>query len=74
MTSPIVDAVVNAAAEAAPDSPAVEAAAAVVATIASPSPETILADLEAAHKIIADFKARMAGLHPSIRNLLKAIF
>lgn len=66
--------VLNAAEALDPNAPVVQAAEAVVATAADPSPEVILADLTTAHNIIAEFKAKMAGLHPSISNLLKALF
>ena len=57
-----------------PNAPIVQATEAVVETIADPSPETIVADLMTAHSIIAEFKAKMSGLHPSIYNLFKALF
>jgi hypothetical protein len=57
-----------------PAAPIVQAAEAVVATVADPSALTIVSDLEAAHSIIADFKAKMAGLHPTVANLFKALF
>ena len=67
--------VLNAAEQIAPNSPVVEAAGAVVATIADPeSPSTILADLELAITLVKQFKAKIAGLHPSVINIVKALF
>jgi len=65
--------IVNAANEIAPNAPIVEAAVAVATTIADPTPVNILADLELALALVKQFKANIAGLHPSILNIIKAL-
>ena len=70
----IINEVLTAANELDPNAPAVQAAEAVVATIADPSVETIANDLMTAHTLLAEFKAKMAGLHPTVANFFKALF
>ena len=74
MTSEVVNEVLNAAQEVAPNAPVVEAAVAAVSTVADPSPANLLADVELAYKLIQQFKADIAGLHPTVGNILKALF
>lgn len=57
----------------APDSPALDVAEAVIATGTNPTPEAILADIQLALKLIKKLKA-LAGTHPHISDILKAIF
>lgn len=56
------------------DSPLVEAAEAVAATVADPSPLNIINDLELAYKLLNEFRDAISGLHPSVSNLFKAMF
>jgi len=63
----------NVAESVAPDSPALDVAEAVIATVAAPTPEAILADITLAMKLIKKLKA-LAGTHPHISDILKAIF
>jgi len=51
-----------------------EALQAIVKTIDDPSIANILADLELAQTLVNEFKANIAGLHPSIANVIKALF
>lgn len=67
-------AILNAAEQISPNAPIVQAAEAVAATVADPSPETIVNDLITAHTLVAEFKAAMANLHPTVANFFKAIF
>lgn len=55
-------------------SPALQALQAIVQTVDQPSIENILADIELAHTLITEFKANMSNLHPSVGNILKALF
>ena len=52
---------------------AVEAVEAVATTVADPSLFNIVADLELACKLLIELKAKIAGLHPSVSNILKAL-
>lgn len=72
--STIESEVVAAVASVAPSSVAVQAAEAVISTTADPSPLNIVADLELAIKLVSEFKTKLAGLHPSIANIIKALF
>lgn len=57
-----------------PTAPIVEAASAAIETVANPSPENILADLELAISLVKQFRAAMANLHPSVINIVKELF
>jgi hypothetical protein len=57
-----------------PQSVAVQAVEAAVTTAADPSPMAIVSDLELAYTLLAEFKAKIAGLHPSVANIFKALF
>lgn len=66
-------AALNAAETIAPDSPALEVAEAAISTVANPSPESILADIQLAIKLIKKLKA-LAAQHPHVSDIVKAIF
>ena len=58
-----------------PNSPVVKVVEAAVTSAIDPSsPANILADLELAISLIKEFKAKMAGLHPSVINIVKLLF
>jgi hypothetical protein len=57
-----------------PASPALQAASDVIATVADPSAANILQDIEHAIVLIQELKSRMNGLHPSVVNLIRALF
>lgn len=58
----------------APDSVAAEALGAVVSTVADPSPLNIINDLEIAIKLAKKLKASLSGMHPSVTDIIKALF
>lgn len=66
--------VVTAVEAAAPDSIAAQAVEAAVKTATDPSILNIVADLELAHTLLNEFKAKISGLHPSVANIFKALF
>ena len=75
MTSELVTGLLNAVEQAAPNSAAVEIATAAVSTAASGiNPVSILADLELAISLVKEFKSKLAGLHPSVINIVKLLF
>lgn len=74
MASEVVNAVVNAVDSVAPNVPAVEVAAAAVSTAADPSPSNILADIELVVGLVKQLKVALAGKHPSLLEIVKAIF
>lgn len=74
MTDTAVNDVVEVANEVAPEAPITQAVEAAVETAADPSVLNIVSDLELAHTLITEVKAKLAGLHPTVANLLKAIF
>lgn len=51
----------------------VEALVDVAKTIENPSIANILADIVIAKKLVDEFKAGMAGLHPSVSTIFKAL-
>lgn len=55
------------------DAPIIQAAEAIETTIANPSPSNIVADIELAIDLVKQFKANIAGLHPSVINIIKAL-
>jgi hypothetical protein len=57
-----------------PTSVAVQASEAILSTIAAPTPLTIMQDVELAIQLIAEFKTKMSGLHPSVSAIVKALF
>jgi hypothetical protein len=57
-----------------PNSPVVEALQAIVRTVDEPSISVILADIELAYVLVNQFKKDMQGLHPSVANIIKALF
>lgn len=57
-----------------PTAPAVEVAEAAVNTITNPSVENLMADIKLAYDLVKEFKTKLAGLHPSVLNLIKAAF
>ncbi len=69
-----VDKVIEIANAVAPDSVAVEATQAIVKTLDDPSILNIVADLELAYKLIFEFREKIDGLHPTVGNLIKALF
>jgi hypothetical protein len=56
-----------------PNAPAVQAVAAISETIANPNPVNIVADIELATNLVTQLKANLAGTHPSIMGLIKAL-
>lgn len=56
----------------------IDAFEAAMKTVADPSAENIIADLELAVKLIKELKENLGGLHPSVTNvvvgLLKVLF
>ncbi len=55
-------------------SPALQALQAIVQTVDQPSIENILADIELAQALVKEFKEKMNNLHPSVANIVKALF
>lgn len=53
--------------------PIVSVIEAVGATIAAPSIETIMADIELAIGLVKDVQAKLAGVHPSVWSIVKAL-
>ncbi len=74
MTSEVVSEVLATAEAVAPESVAVQAVEAAVATVADPSAITVMNDVELAVQLIAEFKAKIAGLHPSVSTIIKGLF
>ena len=74
MTSEVVCEVLATAEAVAPESVAVQAVEAAVATVADPSAITVMNDVELAVQLIAEFKAKIAGLHPSVSTIIKGLF
>lgn len=72
MTSIAEDAINTIAADA-PNAPAAQLAAAAVKTVVSPTPESILADIETVMSVFKEIKGKLAGVHPSVINILKAL-
>ena len=72
MTS-IAEQVIQAAAQAAPDSELLQAANAAVSTVISPTPSNILADIELAWTIISALKARLNTSHTSLWVAMKGL-
>ena len=72
--SDIASEIITAANQAAPTAPVVEVAEAALNTALSPSPANILSDLELAINLVKSFKAQIAGLHPSVINIIKLLF
>jgi hypothetical protein len=72
--SNVANEILTAAQVIAPNAPAVEAAVAVMATAANPSPANILADIELAISLVKQLKAALAGTHPSVLALVKLLF
>ena len=64
----------NAAETIAPESPVLKVAEAALQTASNPTPSTILSDVELAVGLVKDFKAKIAGLHPSVINLIHLMF
>lgn len=58
----------------APESIAAQAVEATVTTVADPSVFNIVADLELAHTLYNEFKAKISNLHPTVANIFKALF
>ena len=58
----------------APESIAAQAIEAAVETSVDHSPIKIVEDLALAHSLWSEFKAKIAGLHPSVANIFKALF
>lgn len=56
------------------DAPVVEVAEAVAETIASHSPEQIIADITLATTLVKQLKDQLSGAHPAILDLIKAWF
>ena len=72
MTS-VAQQVIQAAAQAAPDSQILQAANDAVSTAINPSASNILADVEMAYSIISALKARMNATHESLWVALKSL-
>ena len=70
----VVDDVVNVANKMDPNSVAARAAAAAIATIASPSPALVVSDIALAIQLVDELKAKLSGTHPSIMDIVKALF
>jgi hypothetical protein len=56
------------------NAPILQVAEAAVSTVLNPGPASIVADLELAVTLVQEFKAKLAGMHPSVLNLVKALF
>jgi len=52
----------------------VEALEAAMKTVADPSPANIIDDLELAIRLVKQLKQELDGLHPSVINIIKALF
>ena len=74
MTDEAVQAVEAVANAVSPHAPILKAAEAVVTTIADPSPNTLVSDFELAVQLVDELKAKLSGAHPSIMNIIKALF
>lgn len=72
MTS-ILENVINEVAKEAPNAPVAQLAEAAVNTVVSPTPESILADIETIFSIVKEVKAKLAGVHPSVAAIFKAL-
>ena len=57
----------------APASPAVEVAEAVAATVVAPTPANLIADVELAITLFKEFRAKTAGLHPTVWDVIKLL-
>jgi hypothetical protein len=74
MTNETVNTVANVVNEIAPESVAAQTITAVATTIIDPSPVNIVSDLALAVELVNEFKSKISGLHPSIGNIIKALF
>ena len=54
--------------------PIIEAVEAVAATIANPSLPVLAEDLVMVHSLVSEVKARLAGKHPSLNSIFRALF
>ncbi len=72
MTS-LAETVIADAAQAAPEVPALQAAEAAAETVIDPSPSNILNDIETVLHIVKELKVKLAGTHPSLLELIKAM-
>lgn len=72
MTSIAEDAI-NTIAKDAPNAPIAELAEAAAKTVESPTPLVILSDLELLHSLYTQIKAKLAGTHPKLIDILKAM-
>lgn len=70
----VVDGVMTAVSAIDPNAPMLKAAEAVIATVANPSPSTLVADFALALQLVEELKEKLAGTHPSIINIVKALF
>ena len=70
-----VEGIAQAAAQVDPNSVAAQVVEAAVETAANPAnPLQIVKDLELAVQLVSEFKSKLSGLHPSIVNIIKALF
>lgn len=70
----LITALVNQAAEIAPHVPIVEITSAIAKTIANPSSENILFDIELAVRLVKQFKTDLSGTDPSVIDIVKLLF
>ncbi len=73
MTSPLVEEAVQIAESVAPQSEVVQDVAALVNTIAAPTPENLLNDLQIAIKLVKKLKDQIKDLHPSISDFIRKL-
>jgi len=54
--------------------PVFEIAEAVISTVQKPTPEVIISDVELALKLVKQLRADLAGVHPSVMDIVKKLF
>lgn len=69
----LIENIVQDAAQAAPNSPALQVASAAITTAENPSASNILDDIELVVSLAKEIKTKLANVHPSLLNIFKAI-
>ena len=72
MTSIAEDAI-NTIVQDAPNAPAAQLAEAAAETVENPTPGSILADIETIISVYHEIKIKLAGVHPTVAAILKAL-
>ena len=70
----VVNDVVNAANQLDTGSVVTRATEAVIETVVNPNPATIISDITLAIQLVDELKAKLSGTHPSIMDVVKALF